>query len=203
MATLVPFPPGHEIALQFKEQGITSIVLKYRTNTKDNTGKRPYPREVYLPAATADAKEAIRILRSQAQALNIDPNKIGVGGFSAGGHLSLSVLINPDEPGDDTYPDFAYLIYPWLQKGYREEITNAQGLPPIFIVNGQEDTATPADTALLFYQILYKKKVPAELHIYSKGGHGYGLRKSDHPVSHWPQRCGEWLAVSGLLEKKK
>ncbi|MBK1877805.1 alpha/beta hydrolase [Pelagicoccus mobilis] len=191
---------GHEVALQFKEQGISSIVLKYRTNTADSKGKRPYSKDVYLPAATADAKEAIRLLRSKAKALDLDPNKIGIGGFSAGGHLSLSVLINPDDASEDSYPDFAYLIYPWLQEGYQEEISNAQTLPPLFIVNGLDDTSTPAEKTLTFYQILNEKNVPAELHIYSKGTHGFGLGR-DHSAKQWTHSFEAWLKDIGMIQE--
>ncbi|MBK1876135.1 alpha/beta hydrolase [Pelagicoccus mobilis] len=191
---------GHEIALQFQEQGISSIVLKYRTNTADRTGKRPFSKEVYLPAATEDVKEAVRILRAQAEELDLDPNKIGIGGFSAGGHLSLSVLINPDETSTDSYPDFAYLIYPWLQDGYQEDISGAQDLPPLFIVNGLDDTSTPSEKTLKFYQILNEKNVPAELHIYSKGTHGFGLGR-DHSAKQWTRSFEAWLKDIGMIQK--
>ena len=82
---------GHEIGMYFSERGITCLVVKYRTNTKGKDGKQQMSQDEYLPAAVADAKEGIRILRSKAKELKIDPQRIGVGGFSAGGHLSLSV----------------------------------------------------------------------------------------------------------------
>jgi acetyl esterase/lipase len=191
---------GHSIALHFQEQGITSMVVKYRTNSRDENGERPMSREAYLPAATADANEGIRILRSRAKELNLDPNKIGVGGFSAGAHLSLSVCVNPDK--EENFPDFACLIYPWLQKNSNEQVSQAEGLPPMFIVNGQEDTATPADLCAQFYYTLCQKKVPAELHIYTKGTHGFSLGLGQgHSTVQWPGSFVAWLKDINMIEE--
>jgi acetyl esterase/lipase len=194
---------GHNIALGFAEQGITSLVVKYRTNTRNKDGKRPLPRDEYLPAAVADAKEGIRILRSQAKELKLDPVKIGVGGFSAGGHLSISVCVTPDKKRKENYPDFAFLIYPWLQKNSNEQVTKTDGLPPMFIVNGQEDTTTPADACAQFYYTLCKKEVPAELHIYSKGKHGFtsGLG-AGHSTVQWTSSFVAWLKDIDMIKDK-
>lgn len=191
---------GHNIALHFKEHGITALVVKYRTNTRDSNGKRPLPWDDYMSAATADANEGIRILRSRAEELKLDPNKIGVGGFSAGAHLSLSVCVNSDTK--ESYPDFAFLIYPWLQEDSAEQVEQAHGLPPMFIVNGQEDTDTPADVCAQFYYTLCKNKVPAELHIYTKGTHGFTLGLGHgHSTVQWTNSFIAWLKDIDMIEE--
>ena len=193
---------GHEIGLFFSERGITCLVVKYRTNTPDKNGKSPLTQEQYLPAAMADAKEGIRILRSKAKDLKIDPNKIGVGGFSAGGHLTLSVCLDRERK-NESYPNFAFLIYPWIQKGYEKQIEASKNLPPMFIVNGQQDTVTPADICTQFYYKLCKKNVPAELHIYRKGQHGFtlGLDKG-HSTVQWTSSLIAWLKDIEMIREK-
>ncbi len=185
---------GHNIALFFQERGITSLVVKYRTNTKDKDGKQQMSREQYVPHAVQDAQEGIRILRARADKLNIDPQKIGLGGFSAGGHLTLSVCLSPVEKGPQSYPDFAFLIYPWLMEYFEDQVAPANNLPPMFIVNGQEDDVTPPDMCASFYQALCKNKVPAEMHIYAKGGHGFTLGLgTGHSTTQWKNSFMQWL----------
>ena len=193
---------GHDIGLYFKELGITSLVLKYRTNSPDKDGKTPLSIDQYLPAAIADAKEGIRILRSRAKELNIDPDKIGVGGFSAGGHLASSVCLDPHKD-KHTRPDFAFLIYPWIRDDLQKKLKTAQNLPPMFIVNGQQDTVTPPDLCIQFYNTLCEKNVPAELHIYRKGEHGFtlGLGKGNSAVQ-WPSSFFAFLKDIEMINKK-
>jgi acetyl esterase/lipase len=213
---------GHAIALHFQKYGITSLVVKYRTNTRNKNGERPWPWEDYMPAPIADANKGIRILRSRAEELKLDPNKIGVGGFSAGAHLALSVCVKPETK--ETYPDFTFLIYPSFRKystvqaeqakdptstvSRRGLVNNAvehaaqtHGLPPMFIVNGQEDSVTPADACALFYYTLCKNKVPAELHIYTKGTHGFtlGLGQGNSTVQ-WTSSFIAWLKDINMIE---
>ena len=185
---------GHNIALFFKERGITSLVVKYRTNTRDKDGKQQMSREQYIPHAVQDAQEGIRILRSKADKLNIDPKKIGMGGFSAGGHLTLSVCLTPVEKDPQSYPDFAFLIYPWLMEYFENQVASANNLPPMFIVNGQEDDITPPDMCASFYQTLCKNNVPAEMHIYAKGKHGFTLGLgTGHSTTQWKDSFIQWL----------
>jgi acetyl esterase/lipase len=193
---------GHEIGLFFKELGITSLVLKYRTNSPDKNGKNPMSQDEYLPAAIADAEEGIRILRSRAKQLKIDPNKIGIGGFSAGGHLSLSVCLNQNEKNKQRRPNFAFLIYPWIQDYFEKQIPTAKNLPPMFIANGWQDTVTPPDVCAHFYYTLCKNNVPAELHIYRKGQHGFtlGLGKG-HSTVQWTKSFIEWLKDIDMISE--
>lgn len=193
---------GHEIGLFFKELGITSLVIKYRTNSPDKDGKEPLSQDEYLPAAIADAKEGISILRSRAKQLKIDPDKIGIGGFSAGGHLTLSVCLNQNEKNKQCSPNFAFLIYPWIQDYFEKQVSTAENLPPMFIANGQQDTVTPPDTCAQFYYTLCKKNVPAELHIYRKGQHGFtlGLGKG-HSTVQWTTSFIEWLKDIDMISE--
>jgi acetyl esterase/lipase len=213
---------GHCIALHLQKYGITSLVVKYRTNTQNKNGERPWSWDDYMPAPIADATEGIRILRRRAEELKLDPNKIGVGGFSAGGHLTLAVCVMPDTK--ETYPDFAFLIYPWIEeysvvqtdqakdqtphesrRGLKENAVEhaaqTHGLPPMFIVNGQEDSVTPADTCAQLYYTLCKNKVPAELHIYTKGTHGFtlGLGQGNSTVQ-WTSSFIAWLKDINMIE---
>ena len=194
---------GHEIGLFFREKGITCLVVKYRTNTKGKDGKQRLSQDEYLPLAMADAREGIRILRSRAKELKIDPDKIGVGGFSAGGHLALSVCLGSDKKNKESNPNFAFLIYPWIQEGFEKQVAEAGNLPPMFIVNGQEDTVTPPDICAQFYYRLCEKKVPAELHIYRKGEHGFtlGLGKG-HSTVQWTSSFIAWLKDIGMLKEE-
>lgn len=185
---------GHNIALFFKERGITSLVVKYRTNTRDREGKQQMSRDQYVPIAVQDAQEGIRILRSKADDLNIDPKKIGMGGFSAGGHLTLSVCLSPVETDPESYPNFAFLIYPWLMEYFEDQVAPAKALPPMFIVNGQEDDVTPPGMCASFYQTLCANDVPAEMHIYAKGRHGFTLGLgAGHSTVQWKNSFIHWL----------
>ena len=127
---------GHDLGIWLQKQGITTLVLKYRTNYRANQSESAYPWADYLRAATADARQALQILRTQASSLHLDPEKIGIGGFSAGGHLALTVslgMYGEDEPDAKLpRPNFAGLFYPWL----REDLT-AEGIVE------QNDTLPP------------------------------------------------------------
>ena len=193
---------GHNIALVFAKKGITSLVLKYRTNTIGKDGKRPLPMDKYLPIVVDDAKQAIYILRSRAKELNIDPDKVGIGGFSAGGHLALSVCVSPHDRDRERYPNFVFLIYPWLWEDSEEQVMKAKNLPPMFIVNGQEDTDTPAELCARFYSTLCRIKVPAELHIYLKGTHGFTLGFQGHSTVHWTDSFVDWLKDINMIQGK-
>ena len=194
---------GHNIGLFFKERGITSLVLKYRTNTPDKNGKKNLSQDEYLPAAIADAKQGLRILRSRAKQLNIDPDRIGVGGFSAGGHLSLSVCLDPDGKEKGSYPDFAFLIYPWIEDHFIKQVAAAKDLPPMFLINGRQDTVTPPDVCAQFYRTLCKNNVPAELHIYSRGKHGFTLGLgTGHSTVQWTESFIAWLKDIDMIKKE-
>lgn len=189
---------GHDLAIWLEKFGITSLVLKYRTNNK------PFEDAVYIPAVTSDARQAIRILRENAVALAIDPKKIGISGFSAGGNLALGVLFR-NGAEDETRPNFAGLFYPWFrQDDFTAAIENsAATIPPLFIMNAADDTVTPTARCLEFYAKILKANVPkTELHIYNQGSHGFDLGDGKgESTATWKDSFVKWMNDVGLIPK--
>jgi len=158
----------------------------------------------------------LRLVRAKATGWEIDPKRIGMLGFSAGGNLTAWASTNYDKLAYDGIdnvdrvscrPDFTVLIYPaYLTNkagdALAPEIRVTKDTPPTFLVHAEDDTGVPAEGSILTYLALKKEKVPAEMHIYTAGGHGFGLRPSDKPCSKWPERCAEWMKAQGLLLKK-
>jgi len=196
---------GTEIAEWLNSLGVSAFVLKYRVPRRDPEKPHTLPLQ--------DAQRAIRIVRSRSKEWGIDPARIGALGFSAGGHLAV---MSGTHYGDKTYervddvddlssrPDFLIPIYP-AYLGDRKNRDQLSGLvdinkntPPMFIAITHDDSDRAYYSALL-YAALKKSGVVGELHIYSKGGHGYGMRKSKDPVHTWPDRCADWLGSMGLL----
>ena len=196
---------GEEVAQWLNSIGVTGIVLKYRVPDRKEQPKRLAPLQ--------DAQRAFSLTRNKAKEWGIDPNRIGILGFSAGGHLSANVCSNFDKRSYDTIddvdkvscrPDFAVLIYPayLFEKGQLTEGLSVKAdTPPTFLAHAWNDGVTPENSAEWFLA-LKRAKVPAEIHIYSTGGHGFGLRPSDDACSTWPKRCEEWLNAQGWLKPK-
>jgi len=199
---------GTEIAAWLNSLGVTAAVLKYRVPRRD--------KDVPHTAPLQDAQRALRLLRQHAADGNLDPQRIGVLGFSAGGHLTVMTGTHWDEatyPKQDAAdelscrPDFLIPIYPAYLADERTPgplnplVRVTKETPPTFLAVTHDDALRGLNAAQ-FYIELKKANVPAELHIYTKGGHGYGLRPSDNPVSSWPQRCAEWLRTQGWLAPK-
>lgn len=192
---------GVDFAMWLAEKGISSLVLKYRTFNSDAEGfsldRNRYNTEVY-----ADAKQAIHILRSRATELNIDKEKIGIGGYSAGGALALYVSLDIFEnelPAyadfhQNTNPNFAFLIYPGISQASMDAAKQKENIPPMFMINGAEDDVTPASKCLELYGVLLKKNIPAEIHVYSKGGHGFdsGVGRG-FGIASWQESFLNWL----------
>jgi acetyl esterase/lipase len=183
---------GTEVAQWLNSCGVSAIVLKYRV-PQNRSG------------ALQDVQRAMGLIRQNAQKWNIDSNHIGVMGFSAGGHLSASLSTNyqkrnyePIDPADQLScrPDFTILIYPaYLSKdNYQlpEDMKVTDRTPPAFILQTQDDKPH-VDSSIAYYLALKKADIPAELHLFPSGGHGYGLRPSEHAVCRWPLLCGAWL----------
>jgi acetyl esterase/lipase len=199
---------GEEVAAWLNSIGVTGIVLKYRVPRREGTSGNVPP-----PQALMDAQRAISLVRSKAGELGIDPKRIGMLGFSAGGHLTAWTATNFDrrsyEPIDavdkvSCRPDFAVLIYPayLVGKDLKElspEIRVTKETPPSFFAHAGDDGVRP-ENSVQMYLALKKAGVPAELHVYASGGHGFGLRPSGKPCATWPQRCAEWLAAQGFLK---
>jgi acetyl esterase/lipase len=198
---------GEEVARWLNSLGVTGIVLKYRV-----PARKDQPRHL---APLQDAQRAVSLVRSIAKPYGIDPQRIGILGFSAGGHLAATAATNFDkrqyEPQDSVdklscRPDFAVLVYPAYlvaddKVTLSPEIRISSQTPPIFFAHAGDDPIS-VENSVQTYLALRKAKVPAELHLYSAGGHGFGLRASPNPCSTWPQRCGDWMKSRGLLDKK-
>lgn len=200
---------GEQVAAWLNSIGATAVLLKYRVPRRADTPKNAPPRQALM-----DAQRALSLTRARADEWGIDPDRLGILGFSAGGHLAAWTSTNDDkpayEPVDDAdqasrRPDFAVVIYPGgIVKrdsgAFASEIQVDGETPRMFIAMSNDDPVGP-ENAIQLYQALHRAKVPAELHIFATGGHGYGMRKSDNPASAWPQRCEEWLRNQGLLTR--
>lgn len=196
---------GTEVCAWLNGLGVTAVLLKYRVPAP-KMGAR------HLPAAM-DAQRAVSLVRSKAADLKIDPKRIGILGFSAGGHLAAVTATGYDKRLYDALdkidevscrPDFTVLVYPaYLTDKKMEtlapEVRVTRDTPPTFLAHAGNDPV-PAENSALLYLALKREKVPAALHVWEKGGHGYGLRKSAEPVTGWPARCEEWLQGRGLLK---
>jgi acetyl esterase/lipase len=197
---------GVEVCEWLNSIGVTGVLLKYRVPARPGRPRWAAPLE--------DAQRAVGIVRSRAKELGLRPDRIGVLGFSAGGHLAAALSTNHDrrtyEQADERdqtncRPDFALLIYPAYltvrDEGDRisPELKIAADTPPTFLVQTEDDDVR-VENSIFYYAALRKARVPAEMHLYSAGGHGYGLRRTDKPVTAWPARAEEWLRSLGVLE---
>lgn len=193
---------GNDLAIWLAGRGITSLVLKYRTNGRTEERERRYDWETYLKAVFADARGAVAHLRSQADELGLDRNKIGISGFSAGGHLAFGSACDP-QAGTATAAEqvnFLGLFYPWLWEGFEEVARGAVQIPPTFIMNGAPDTVTPAKHCLTLSQILLEKEIPVELHIFRKGNHGFDLGEGHgQSPALWKVSFVAWLQDLGFI----
>jgi acetyl esterase/lipase len=210
---------GTDIAKYLNTIGVAGIVLKYRLPTSDNCTE---PHKVPL----MDAQQAMRQVRAHATEWNIDPGKIGVMGFSAGGHLASTLGTHFDlgnaasaDPvqKQSCRPDFMILMYPVISftqpcthvgsreallgknpspelvSYYSNELQVQDNTPPAFLVHADDDTGVPVENSLLMYEALRKKKISAELHILSEGGHGFGLGGANNHIAEWSGNLKEWL----------
>ncbi len=197
---------GSEVCKWLNSIGVTGVLLKYRVPGRPNTPN-------YMPPLQ-DAQRALGMVRSRSKDWGIDANKIGILGFSAGGHLSacasnIFATRNYDAIDDvdkvSCRPDFTVLIYPAYLTNDKDRTRLADELkvtketPPAFIAMTEDDPVR-AENALAYALALKNANVKVELHLYPTGGHGYGLRPSKNSVSHWPQRAAEWMASQGLLK---
>jgi acetyl esterase/lipase len=195
---------GTEVAEWLNGIGITGVVLKYRVPFRD-------PSKRYL-AAVQDGQRAVSLVRSKAADWGIDPKRIGMLGFSAGGEVTALVSLFDDRlyeavddaDRDSSRPDFSILIYPGglvdnATQVLRDHVKVSKGSPPTFFVHAFDDNVSVLNSLLLASE-LKKAGVPAEVHAYAQGGHGYGLRRvADLPVTEWPKPCEEWLKSIGVL----
>lgn len=198
---------GTDIAKFLNSKGIAAFVLKYRL---PDVHSSTAPDQVPL----LDAKQAMRIVRARATEWNINPNKIGIMGFSAGGHLASTLSTHFEE---DTKPDFSILIYPVISmdksithsgsrnnlignhpsdemiKLYSNELQVTTKTPPTFLIHATDDDVVLVENSLLYYQALKKNKVSTEMHIYPTGGHGFGLANGNKSLESWSNLMIEWI----------
>jgi acetyl esterase/lipase len=201
---------GTEVADWLNSIGITGIVLKYRVP------RRPgQPGPLPPPGPLLDAQRALSLVRSHAQEWDIDPNRIGMVGFSAGGHLVIATALNFDkrayEPIDaidkvSCRPDFVVAVYPgYLNEQKSNAVAAATRIPngtcPVMLVHASDDTVSNVENSVGMYSALEKAGVQTELHVYAVGEHGFGVRKSTKPVSTWTDRCVDWLQSLGVLKQ--
>jgi acetyl esterase/lipase len=199
---------GTEVCEWLNSIGVTGIVLKYRVPKRPDLDRFAPPLQ--------DAQRAMGLIRSRASEWGINPAKIGVLGFSAGGHLSANLSTNyaqrtyPKVDAADEQsarPDFSVLIYPayLTQKDkpldLSPELKVDEKTPPAFLVHAQDD-GIAAENSIGYFVALKNAKVPGELHVFPKGGHGYGLRPTDVAVTHWPKLAEQWMRGLGLLGTK-
>jgi acetyl esterase/lipase len=196
---------GTEVCSWLNSIGVNCVLLKYRV---PNTG--PYPRS---SEALQDAQRAMGMVREHAAAWHIDSNRIGVIGFSAGGFLVAALSTHYDKRIYSTLdaadqlscrPDFAMIVYPgWISLAEKTFVFNpalhvTSGVPPTFLVQAEDDPVH-VENVIEYFLKLKQAGVPAELHVYTKGGHGYGLRPTKLPITHWPELATTWLHTIGVL----
>lgn len=212
---------GHDVARQLQQWGITAIVLKYRIpNEQTMLNKEIGPLQ--------DAQQAIKTVRERAAELGIKPTQVGIMGFSAGGHLAAMASTRFNKPvidhseGVSLRPDFSILIYPVISftdsighRGSRNQLLGenppvakilaysaehqvTQQTPRAFLVHASNDDAVRPDNSIAYYQQLLRYGVPAELHLYQAGGHGFGMQNSS-TADAWMERLRNWMRANGWL----
>src|SRR5581483_9271100 len=185
---------------------VTGVLLKYRVPARRGT-----PRQI---APLQDAQRTIRLVRSQAAAWAVDPARIGALGFSAGAHLAAALSTNFEkqtyEPQDEadklsSRPDFAAIIYPGLLTENNDgqhlasDMTVTADTPPTFLLQAEDD-GVKVENSLLYYAALKQAKVPVEMHLFARGGHGYGLRRTELPITAWPGLAEKWMHTIGAIK---
>ncbi|HEY5759702.1 MAG TPA: alpha/beta hydrolase [Steroidobacter sp.] len=212
---------GYDVARAFNDMGVTAFVVKYRTpSDKSMKDKRVGPLQ--------DAQQAVATVRRDAEKWQIDPKRIGVIGFSAGGHLAATTGTMFSAPvlsqwrSADVRPDFLMLIYPvitftesTLHKGSRDQLLGAtptpedmkrfsaelavtSETPPTFLIHAADDKTVPVANSIMFFEALQAQKIPSQLMVYPAGGHGYGLNNAT-TGDRWIERCRQWLQSQGWI----
>jgi acetyl esterase/lipase len=209
---------GEEVAAWLNSAGITGVVLKYRVPRRAGQ-----PERLPAPGPLLDAQRAVSLVRSRAAEWKIDPARIGILGFSAGGHLALATATQFEQrrydPIDDAdkascRPDFAMAVYPGylIEQAQPGVETNKNTLapyiripketPPILLVHATDDPVAGVENSVVMCLKLKQANIPVELHTYAQGGHGFGVRKSKLPCSTWTDRCLEFLESQGLFHQR-
>jgi acetyl esterase/lipase len=217
---------GTEICDWLTARGVTCVLLKYRVPNSGPTlvdGHRYYPK---VQTALQDAQRTLGLVRQHATQWHVDPHKVGVIGFSAGGHLVAAVstrfaqrTYRPVDAADalSCRPDFAIAIYAghlWAHEdesratrtqedlSLRPDIRVRADTPPTFLLQAENDDVDGVEQSLAYYVALQKAGVPTELHLYAKGGHAFGLRATNLPIGRWPELVERWLHTIGMLGRQ-
>lgn len=198
---------GVDVAKWLNSKGVAAFVLKYRVArsftedpVRELMGKMGDFKKLdeenapIIPLATADGQAAVKYVREHAKEMNINPDRIGFMGFSAGGTLTMSVVYTAT---DETRPNFVAPIYAYENAILGSEVPKAK--TPIFVAVASDDQLGFVPHSINIFKKWFDAKQPAELHIYEKGGHGFGMRKQGIPTDTWYERFGEWLKLQGLL----
>lgn len=208
---------GTEVCDWLTATGVTCVVLKYRVPSEPYVWKcdcRPHNLSLSLQSLQ-DVQRAMRLLRFHAAQWHIDPHKIGVLGFSAGGYLVAEISTNfkrhlyaPVDAADQesSRPDFAMPIYPGhlAASGSRlnPNVPVNANTPATFLVQAEDDYVDGVEQSLVYYAALSKAHVPAEMHLYAHGGHAFGLRRTTSPITDWPRLAEAWLRTIGMLDDR-
>jgi len=203
---------GEEIAEWLNSIGVTGVILKYRVPRRPDEPKSEPARR-----PLQDAQRAVSLIRSKAEEWRISPKRIGITGFSAGGHLAIATATNFEkrsyDPIDDIdkiscRPDFAIPVYSgYLKAKDKDELASGlnvpAGTPPVFLVHGGEDLISSPEHSVVMYLALKRAGVPTELHIYANTAHDFGARSNGRPYSTWTESCKSWLSDQGFLGEAK
>jgi acetyl esterase/lipase len=210
---------GTEVCDWLTSRGISCVVLKYRVPRSEDCydEKRHRHVEPKVPTAFQDAQRTISLVRSRAARWGVDPAKIGVLGFSAGGYLAAKTSTEfkqrsyrPVDAADkeSCRPDFSVPIYPghlWkprdesLELRLNPRIHVTRQVPPTFLLMAEDDLVDHVEQVLVYYAALKKAGVPVEIHLYATGGHAFGLRPTEHPITRWPELVESWLRTIGMI----
>jgi acetyl esterase/lipase len=193
---------GTEVCDWLNSLGMTCVLVKYRVPEEGH-----YPENV---EDLEDAQQAMRLTRAHAAEWHIDPNRIGVIGFSAGAHLAAVLSTHPDcqgksipASGIDARPNFQMILYPGWTSGADGKVNPSlqptPQVPPTFLVQAENDYTAHVESSLVYFEALKDAKIPAELHVFTQGGHGFGLRPTDKPISYWPALAETWLHTIHIL----
>jgi acetyl esterase/lipase len=217
---------GTEICDWLTSRGITCVLLKYRVPGSGPWWDQAARERVYPKVQTAlqDAQRTLGLVRQHAAQWHVDPHKVGVIGFSAGGHLVAAVSTHftqrtyvPVDAADELScrPDFAIALYPghlWAHEDedpttrdetdlhIRPDITVRADSPPTFLLQAEDDHVDGVEQSLAYYVALLKAGVPTELHLYARGGHAFGLQAGKLPIAQWPRLVETWLGTVGMTD---
>jgi acetyl esterase/lipase len=210
---------GTEVCDWLTSKGITCVLLKYRVPDTGPHWDRSCDcqRNPKAPMAREDAQRAMGLVRLHAAEYHIDPHKVGVLGFSAGGHLVTDISTHFDKRAyppvdaadkESCRPDFAVALYPghlWLSsyKGFElnPDVPVTRRTPPTFLLQAENDPVDSINNSLVYYMALKNARVPVEMHLYAEGGHAFGLRPTKFPITQWPALVEKWLGTIGIIQE--